>query len=126
MERDPTRVVEIVEEGMTLLEREREVLRAGDFPAVSSITSKKTDLLARLETAMRGVRRTAVIVEAVEALISESRRNEGMIRAALQGLAAAKRRIAAIIATGKGAVAYAEDGSRIKSRADATRATKRA
>lgn len=111
-------VIEIVEEGLDLLAREREVLTSGRFPAMPTITAKKSDLLVRLEEAMHGARRTAVLVEAIGRLIAESRRNEGMIRAALQGFAAAKRRIAAIVATGKGAVAYAEDGTRISSRAD--------
>ena len=119
-------ILSLVDEGLGLLAQERELLVSGQFPMIPSVTARKSEFIGRLESQLRTEERTALVVDAVRKLIAESRRNESMIRAALQGFAAAKRRVTAIVATGKGAVAYAEDGTRISSRADRSASSRQA
>ena len=117
---------DLVGEGLDLLSQERDVLRSGDFPAMPALTAQKRDLLSKLQSGLTTSQRSAELVAAIESLVAEARRNEMLLRAAIQGLAAAKRRIKQILEMGNGAVAYAEDGTRIASQADAHRHTSQA
>ncbi|MGF1500256.1 MAG: hypothetical protein ACFBSD_00430 [Paracoccaceae bacterium] len=109
----------LVARGHSILAEERQTVASGRFADVSKIESRKTALLDALEDAIRKSPATVDHRAALEGLIADSRRNERILRAAQEGLRRARTRIAAILATRKGDVAYAEDGSRITSRADA-------
>lgn len=109
---------EIIDEGLEVLEEERGVFLSGTYEKIEAITKRKLDVLERLEKAVPAVPRSATVINAIKRLIVASKRNEQIIQAARQGLSHARRRITAISETRRGVVAYAEDGSRIKSRAD--------
>jgi hypothetical protein len=112
--------------GHDLMARERSLLLRGDLEGVARLSGDKHGLLAALEDAMAQVHNSESVRAALTALITDSRRNERLILAARQGVSAARRRIEAIVATGRGAVAYDRDGSAITSRDDATQKSSRA
>ena len=112
------RLFALVDDAVALLDEERDVFLRGQYESIGEITSRKLELLGSLETELAGASRSALVINAVKRLIALSRRNEQIIQAARQGLAHAKRRIGAIREAGRGVVAYAEDGSRIASKAD--------
>jgi hypothetical protein len=112
--------------GHELMARERSLLLRGEFEGVARLSDDKRSLLGALEAAMRRVRGTDPVRRALAELIADSRRNERILAAARNGVAAARRRVETIIATGRGAVAYDRDGSTIASRDDATQKSKRA
>lgn len=114
----PDALTEAVDIGMEILSEERDALLTGRYGQLSDITQKKTDLLGRLEDAVRSAPRTRAVQRLVSRLIEASRYNEALLKAAREGLAIAKRRIAGIRKAGRGAVAYAEDGSTISSSGD--------
>ena len=116
----------LVDEGHDLMARERSLLLRGDFDGVAHLSIDKDGLLKSLEEEMPRVHGTEPVRAALAALIADSRRNELIILAARQGIAGARRRIDAIIATGRGAVAYDRDGTAITSRDDATQKSSRA
>jgi len=121
-----TPLLSLVEEGHDLLARERADLLAGRFDALGEIAQRKSGLLDALEQAIAGAHGTPAARRALDSLIQESRRNEGLLGAALTGIRSARRSISAILATRHGDVAYAPDGSRITSRADAAGKSSRA
>lgn len=121
-----TRLLDLVASGHDLLARERATLLEGRFDGLEDIGAEKAALLEGLEEAIRRVRGTRALRAALDALIADSRRNERLIGAALGGMRAARRSIQAIVATRMGDVAYAADGTRITSRADAARKSSRA
>lgn len=116
----------LVATGHELMTRERTLLLKGDFATAVRLASEKHELLASLEPAMARVRGTDAVRTALAGLIAEGRRNERILIAARQGLAQARRRIDAIVATLRGAVAYDRDGQTIASREDATQKSSRA
>lgn len=120
------RLLALVEQGHALMERERALLIAGGFDAIEDIAAQKSELLASLDEVTRSLRGTPRLRRALDALIADSRRNERLLGAALGGMRSARRSIQAIVATRMGDVAYAADGTRITSRADAMRKTSRA
>lgn len=122
----PDRLIALVSQGHDLMARERSLLLRGEFEHVAHLSSEKNGLLQALEAAMTRAQGTDSVREALAALIADSRRNERIILAARQGVAIARRRIEAIIATGRGAVAYNRDGTAITSRDDATQKSSRA
>ncbi len=127
MAQEPAEAIhEITREAREVLRNERSVLLEGQYESVPALTKRKEELLMRLEVEMRRAYRTRPVVDAVSALIADSRRNEQMINAAINGVAQARRKIKLIVETGRGAVAYAEDGSLIRSRDDAVNSVKRA
>lgn len=113
--------IELVHEALELLEQERAIFLEGQYAKLAPVIAAKAKVLERLEITIHSVSRSADFLNAVRTLIEASRRNEQIIRAAQQGLAHARRRLTAIDQTRSGAVAYAEDGTRITSRADAVR-----
>lgn len=116
---DPEQVfLELIDSGLETLARERDVFLSGAFDQIREISEEKRHLLERLESAMPTIARTPAILNAIEVLVTSSRRNEEIIKAAQQGLSHARRRIESIRKAGRGVVAYAEDGSAISSRAD--------
>jgi len=117
---------EIIARGHALLGEERAALASGRFDRIEELTARKLALLDALEPAIGAGQGTRELRRRLEALIVESRRNEQLIGAARSGLSAARRRIEAIVATRRGAVAYAPDGSLITSKADNERRTNRA
>lgn len=119
-------LLRLIRHGHELLARERRVLSAGQFGEIAEITAQKQALLAALDQATAHTVGTTEVRRALAELIAESRHNERLIAAARTGFAIANRRIAAIVATRKGAVAYAPDGSQITSRADQESKTNRA
>jgi flagellar biosynthesis/type III secretory pathway chaperone len=108
----------IIEEGLDVLEEERTIFLTGEYERIEGITKRKLDVLERLESVIANLPRSAVVINSIKRLITASKRNEQLIQAARQGLSHARRRITAIAETRRGVVAYAEDGTRIKSRAD--------
>lgn len=118
--------IDLVNEALELLDQERSVFLNGQYERLAGIISAKTQILERLEIVIHSATRSAAFMVAVRSLIEVSRRNEHIIRAAQQGLAHARRRLKAIDQTREGAVAYAEDGSRISSHADVVRDRKTA
>lgn len=113
-------LLSLIEQGHDLMARERSLLLRGELDGLARLSADKHGLLVSLEAAMARVHGTGPVRTALAALIADSRRNERIILAARQGIAAARRRIEAIIATSRGAVAYDRDGSAITSRDDAT------
>lgn len=113
-----------VDAALTLLDEERDIFLQGRYAEISALGERKLAILEQLELALVGIERSALVVGAIRRLIAASRRNEQIIEAARQGLAHARRRIGAIQQAVRGAVAYAEDGSRIASRADQIRTGK--
>ncbi len=113
-------LLSLIERGHDLMVRERSLLLQGGFDGLARLSADKHGLLTSLEAEMKRVRGTDPVRAALAALIADSRRNERIIVAARHGVAAARRRIETIIATGRGAVAYDRDGSAITSRDDAT------
>lgn len=113
-------------QGHDLMARERSLLLRGDLEEVARLSGDKHGLLAALEDAMAQVHDSKPVRAALTALIADSQRNERLILAARQGVSAARRRIEAIVATGRGAVAYDRDGSAITSRDDAMQKSSRA
>lgn len=105
-------------EGLEILKSEREAFLSGSFERISEIAQRKLGLLERLETLVQRPPPDDRGLLLLERLIQDSRRNEEIIRAARQGLAHARRRIASIKGARRGDVAYEEDGTRISSRAD--------
>lgn len=114
----------LLAEGRELLARERRMLAAGALGDAEALARDKTAFLARLESAWPGLERVAALRKGLTGLIEDARRNERLLHAVRDGFAAARRRIEALEATRAGAVAYARDGSRITSRADACGRTK--
>ena len=119
MKDDPAAILsETIQSALDVLAEERGIFLAGDYDRIPMITESKLSLLERLESEIRAAPKTREVIDLIKQLIDASRRNEEIIAAARQGLAFAKRRISRIDAAQKGAVAYAEDGDRIVSRAD--------
>ena len=112
--------------GHEMMARERSQLMRGEFAFVAMLSVEKESLLVKLEAAMVRTRGTKPVRRALAALIADSRRNERIIVAARQGVATARRRIDAIAAIRRGAVAYDRDGASITSRDDATQKNSRA
>ncbi len=119
-------LLSLVAQGHDLMARERSLLLRGEFDGLARLSADKHELLDSLEAAMARVRGTEPVRTALVALIADSRRNERIILAARHGITGARRRIEAIIATSRGAVAYDRDGSAITSRDDATQKSSRA
>ena len=119
-------LLSLVAQGHDLMARERSLLLRGEFDGLARLSADKHELLDSLEAAMARVRGTEPVRTALVALIADSRRNERIILAARHGITSARRRIEAIIATSRGAVAYDRDGSAITSRDDATQKSSRA
>ena len=111
-------LLDAVTEARAVLAAERRVFLEGDYPRLGRITTAKARLLSAMEAGIARVRPDPGVREALEQLIADSRRNEQIIAAALQGLRSARRRIAAMAEARGGALAYAPDGSRIASAAD--------
>jgi flagellar biosynthesis/type III secretory pathway chaperone len=111
-------LIDVIQEGMDVLSEERKVFLTGAYARLQELAERKLAILGKLENIIPQVGRSATVLQAMNALITESRRNEEIIQAARQGLAQARRRITAIRKTRSGAVAYAEDGTTIMSRAD--------
>jgi len=107
-----------IDRGLSLLEEEWRIFMTGAYHLLGAVIERKRRLLSVLEEAIHGAPRTSEIVAALDRLIAQSRRNEGLIAAARQGIRQARRRIDAIRTASRGAVAYAEDGSRIACAAD--------
>lgn len=114
----------LLAEGRALLARERSLLTGGELQRAEGLAREKTAYVERLESAWPGLRRIDALRDGMMALVEDARRNERLLHAVREGLGAARRRIAALEATRAGAVAYARDGSRIASRADACGKTK--
>lgn len=108
----------VIEAAVQLLERERQVFLTGRYGELAGIIDEKVQMLGRLERLIPTIDPNAQIIAALRGLIEVSRRNEQIIQAGRQGLAHARRRLKAIEEMNAGAVAYAEDGSRIRSTAD--------
>lgn len=117
---DPTRqLLDSITRALQILADERHVFMTGTYEKIAQITDAKMELLNRLEAEIRAAPRTGQVIEMIKQLIDASRRNEQIIDAARQGLAYARRRLGRISDAQGGAVAYAEDGDKIVSRADA-------
>lgn len=120
------RLFVLVEGGHQILARERELLLRGDLARAALLCADKQALLASLDAVIPRVRATTPVRDAIMRLIEDGRRNERLILAARQGLALARRRLEAIAAMLRGAVAYDRDGARISCRDDAAEKSKRA
>lgn len=119
-------LLDLVAVGHKLLAQERVLFMRAQYAAAAELALEKQTLLDRIEQTMRGLRATPALTAALKALIEDSRHNERVIQAARAGVAIARRKIAAIIATQRGAVAYDREGRRINSTADAMGKTRRA
>ena len=108
----------VIASAVELLRRERQVFLTGRYEELAEITGEKERILDQLEGLIPTVVPNAEIIGALRDLIDVSRRNEQIIQAGRQGLAHARRRLKAIEEMNAGAVAYAEDGSQIRSSAD--------
>jgi len=120
---DPTAVARdsfatAIDAGMDILRQEREALLHGRYECLPDLTARKIALVDRIEAAIRAVHPTRAVQNMIRALVEASRHNEHLLQAAREGLAIAKRRIGAIRKAGRGAIAYAEDGSTITAAGD--------
>ncbi len=120
------RLLGLVRRGHELMARERAALARGELQAAGTFAEAKTQLLDALDSVTGLVRGTAPVRAAIAALAEDGRRNERMILAVRQGVAAARRRIEAILAAERGAVAYDRNGSVIASQDDSVRRRSRA
>lgn len=120
------RFLDLVRHGHALMARERAALTRGELQVVGGFVAEKAELLDALDAAAGLVRGTAPVRAAIAALAEDGRRNERMILSARQGVAAARRRIEAILAAERGAVAYDRNGSVIASHDDSVRRRSRA
>jgi hypothetical protein len=120
------RLLDLVETGRELMSRERAFLLRGELAPAARLAAEKRALLAALDEVIPRVRGTGPVRAALTRLIAEGRRNERLILSARQGLSQARRRVEAITATSRGAVAYDRDGRPITSRDDASRKSSRA
>lgn len=111
-------IIDTIRDAIGLLDEERRVFLTGTYEKIADITERKLKVLQTLEAGIRKARRSARLIAALDDLVKFSRRNELIIQAAREGLAHAKRRIAAVEKAERGAVAYAEDGSSISVAAD--------
>ena len=109
---------EIVDATLSILGDEREAFLQGTYHLVPDISARKNEMVERIENCIKSVPRSAEAVALIRSVIDAGRRNEDLILAARQGLAYARRRISQIKSATRGDVAYAEDGTRISSRAD--------
>lgn len=107
-----------IDEALDLLNEERRIFLSGTYEHIARITQAKLAVLEKLEDAIRSTPRSPDLLVMLRNLIEMSRRNEQIIEAARQGFLFARRKISRIREATNGAVAYAEDGSRIKSAAD--------
>ncbi|MEM1344187.1 MAG: hypothetical protein AAGI34_06350 [Pseudomonadota bacterium] len=119
-------LLSLIEEGHALLGRERADLLAARLDRAATATAEKERFLEALEPAVRRCPSTETAQAALAGLITESRRNERLLQAALTGVRRARRRIAQILATRRGEVAYAADGSRIACPPDTAARNRRA
>ena len=103
---------------MNLLLEERTAILRGAYERIGQIAARKEEVLRLLEAAMRLAPKTREGTDALKRLIADSRRNELILTAAREGLAQARRRIAAISRAQRGVVAYLEDGSLLSCKAD--------
>ncbi|GMG83634.1 hypothetical protein LNKW23_28470 [Paralimibaculum aggregatum] len=120
------RLQALIAEGGRLLGEERQAIFAGRLEGLADIAAGKLALLAELDAAIAGAPDDPALRAALDRLVREGRRNERVLQAARAGIAAARRRLAAIEATRRGDVAYEHDGSRIVSRDDAAGKSSRA
>ena len=114
----PNGFADVVSEALAILDEEQKVFLTGRYQSIPDIAERKLQVLGKLENEFSNLRPSEFVVASVRRIIAASRRNEQLIEAARQGLSHARRRIGAIREAGRGVVAYAEDGSRIASRAD--------
>jgi hypothetical protein len=119
-------LLDLVASGLRLIAREREAFLHGSFEELDDLAEKKERLVDALTAAEPGGVEIGGLRDGLEALISGSRHNAQLMRAAQSGLLAAQRRIDAILATRNGLVAYDENGEEIVSREDAAGKTSRA
>jgi len=112
------RLVDSIGQALDVLRDERDAFLTGAYDRIGRITELKLQLLERLESEIRAAPRSTEVIDMIKRLIDASRRNEQIIESARQGLAYARRRIARIEDAQGGAVAYAQDGDKIVSRAD--------
>lgn len=119
-------ILAAVDAGLIILSEERQAFLEGRYEKIADLTERKLAIIAELDTAIPLTPRTDIVVEAIGALIEQSRSNEQIIQAARQGLSYARRRINSIRATERGDVAYAEDGTKIRSREESPKQTKSA
>ena len=128
------RMLRTIADGHALLARERELMRAGDYAGMAGLSGEKQVMLRTLEELIRRIGaerrhhedKVPELRAALAALVEDSHRNERLIEAARQGVAAARRRIGTILATRRGAVAYDRDGAPISSREDGVSESSRA
>ena len=113
-----TEPLAVIASAVQLLEHERQVFLSGRYEELAGIIGEKERILDRLERMVHLVVPNAEIITALRNLIEISRRNEQIIQAGRQGLSHARRRLKAIEEMKAGAVAYAEDGTQIRSNAD--------
>lgn len=109
---------ELIDLAIRLLLDERKIFFSGNYELLGSIVPQKTAVLADIESQIVRTRPNLSLVAAMKRLVQESRFNERIIAAAQQGVAHARRRLRAIEDMRAGAVAYAEDGTRITSKED--------
>ena len=120
------RLLRTIGEAHALLARERDLIGRGEFAGLVALADAKQAALAEIDEVIRQVHGTPELRAALSGLIEDSWRNERLIAAARQGVAGARRRIGAILATRRGAVAYDRHGAPIRSREDAVSESSRA
>lgn len=84
----------IIAEAIALLTRERELLLAGAFVELASVAQTRSDRIERL-AALDNAAALALATE-LEALRAAARRNGALLKAAMEGAAAGRRRLAAL------------------------------
>ena len=119
-------LLRVIGEAHALLARERDLISRGDFTGLAALAGAKQAALEEIDEVIRRVRGTPGLRAALTGLIEDGRRNERLLAAARQGVAGARRRIDAIRATRRGAVAYDRHGAPIRSREDAVSESSRA
>ena len=90
----------------SLLGKERDVLRSGNFRSLSQIAEQKADLLEKLVSDLRPADR-----EILDAIKARASGNQRFLAAALAGVKAARTRIAAVMTARESLSSYDRQGN---------------
>lgn len=99
----------LIDHILDTLERERDLLIAGDYAALADLTSAREASLARLQALVPAP--GPAEMDALDTLRAALVRNERLLAAALDGVAAGRQRVEEIARAEKTLPSYAADGT---------------
>jgi hypothetical protein len=108
---------DLVERMVASLERERQLLVAGDYQTLADEAAGRQAMMERLHAAPREA--AAPLADRIADLRAAIARNERLLRAALDGAAAGRRRVAEILQARERLSTYNAAGAVVEHRAGA-------